>query len=88
MRVLVYACSAAVDSWMMGGYGKRLFPLLGIEPPYTPGRDLIGEVVELGPLSWKFRVGDMVAAALHPTAPGAHAEYAACPDSGTDFKSN
>ena len=79
---------------MMRGYGKRLFPLVGVAPPFTPGRDVIGEVVELGPLAWEFTTGDMVAAAIHPTSDGAHADLVACAETaaarlpaGVDFPS-
>ena len=72
----------AVDCWMMRGYGRQLFPLAGIAPPFTTGRDLVGEVVELGPLAWRYARGDIVAAALHPTREGAHADFVNCCESG------
>ena len=70
-----------IDAWMMRGYGKRLFPLLGVEPPFTPGRDVVGEIVEVGPLAWNYAVGEMVAAATHPTAEGGHADFTVCAES-------
>jgi NADPH:quinone reductase-like Zn-dependent oxidoreductase len=74
---------AAVDRWMMRGYGRRLFPLLGVEPPFTLGRDVVGEVVSVGPLAWGFAKGQMVAAATHPTADGSHADYALAAETAT-----
>jgi NADPH:quinone reductase-like Zn-dependent oxidoreductase len=34
---LVASSINPIDSWMMRGYGRQLFPLLGVEPPLTPG---------------------------------------------------
>lgn len=68
-------CYSLVDRWMMRGYGRRLFPLVGVQPPFTLGRDVVGEVVDLGPLAWGFTKGQMVVAATHPTAPGSHTDY-------------
>eukprot|EP01046_Picozoa_sp_COSAG06_P046394 COSAG06_NODE_6566_length_2879_cov_1.503237_5_plen_79_part_01 len=73
----------AVDRWMMQGYGRRLFPLVGVEPPFTLGRDVVGEVVALGPLAWNFAKGQMVVAATHPTAEGAHADYTVAAETAT-----
>jgi NADPH:quinone reductase-like Zn-dependent oxidoreductase len=68
-----------IDRWMLRGYGRRLFPMVGVAPPFTLGRDIVGEVVDMGPLAWRFYKGQMVAAATHPTqVEGAHAEYTLC----------
>jgi len=67
-----------IDCWMARGYGAQLFALTGAAPPLVLGRDVVGEVVARGPLAWGFALGDVVAAATHPTAPGAHAELALC----------
>ena len=72
----------AVDRWMLRGYGRKLFPMVGVEPPFTLGRDVVGEIVALGPLAWNFREGQRVVAATHPTADGAHAEYTVCAETG------
>ena len=68
---------------MVQGYGRRLFPLVGVEPPFTLGRDVVGEVVALGPLAWNFAKGQMVVAATHPTAEGAHADYTVTAETAT-----
>ena len=68
---------------MMRGYGRRLFPLVGVEPPFTLGRDVVGEVVALGPLAWGFAKGQMVVAATHPTAAGSHADYTVVAETAT-----
>ena len=67
---------------MLRGYGRKLFPMVGVEPPFTLGRDVVGEIVALGPLAWNFREGQRVVAATHPTADGAHAEYTVCAETG------
>jgi NADPH:quinone reductase-like Zn-dependent oxidoreductase len=77
IRVLASSINP-IDVWMTRGYGHNLFPWAGVEPPFTPGRDIVGEVVGLGPLAWNYVVGDMVAAATHPTACGSHADFAVC----------
>lgn len=59
---------------MRSGYGRSIFqPLL----PLILGRDVSGEVAEVGASVRSLRVGQEVFGALHPTAVrGTYAEYA------------
>ena len=58
---------------MRAGYGRSIFqPLL----PIILGRDVSGEVVDVGGSVKSFRVGQEVFGALHPTAArGTYADY-------------
>jgi NADPH2:quinone reductase len=49
------------------------------KPPFTPGYELVGVVVELGPGCSRLHVGDLIGAL---TVFGADAEYACVPESG------
>ena len=51
---------------MLRGYGRKLFPMVGVEPPFTLGRDVVGEIVALGPLAWNFREGQLVVLKVGP----------------------
>lgn len=59
---------------MRSGYGRSIFqPLL----PLILGRDISGEVAEVGASVRSLRVGQEVFGALHPTAVrGTYADYA------------
>eukprot|EP01052_Picozoa_sp_SAG31_P046109 SAG31_NODE_8684_length_1406_cov_1.638868_2_plen_169_part_00 len=83
IRVRVLASTInPIDAWMARGYGRQIFPLAGVAPPFTTGRDVVGKVVELGPLAWRYSRGDVVVAALHPTRGGAHADFVTCCENG------
>ncbi|WOH03004.1 hypothetical protein DCAR_0522394 [Daucus carota subsp. sativus] len=75
-EVLVRARAVSVnplDTRMRAGYGRSIFqPLL----PIILGRDVSGEVVDVGGSVKSFRVGQEVFGALHPTAArGTYADY-------------
>jgi NADPH:quinone reductase-like Zn-dependent oxidoreductase len=59
---------------MRGGYGRSLFePLL----PLVIGRDVSGEVMQLGNSVQHFQIGQQVFGALQPTATqGTYSNYA------------
>jgi alcohol dehydrogenase len=74
--VEVHAASInPIDTWMRGGYGRRLFD--NFRPlPFIPGRDFSGKIVQLGPSAFHYRVGDLVYGATAPTqALGSYAQY-------------
>ncbi|KAK4778640.1 hypothetical protein SAY86_006168 [Trapa natans] len=76
-EVLVRARAVSInplDTRMRSGYGRSIFqPLL----PLILGRDVSGEVAEVGASVRSLRVGQEVFGALHPTAVrGTYAEYA------------
>ena len=83
-QVLVRVAAATVNPTDLGfRAGGRALPD-GVEPPYIPGMDLAGVIVEVGPdvtgpggTAW--RAGDRVMAAVAPAVPGggAQAEYVA-----------
>lgn len=46
-----------IDTWMRRGYGKQLFETIR-KPPYVPGRDCAGTIVEIGPSVWNHKVSN------------------------------
>lgn len=73
-EVLVKVAAAGVgpwDAWIREGKSALPQPL-----PLTPGSDLSGEVVALGPDVSELRVGDQVYGVTNPQFIGAYAEYA------------
>lgn len=73
-EVLVRVAAAGVgpwDGWIRAGKSALPQPL-----PLTPGSDLSGEVVALGPGVSGLRVGDQVYGVTNPQFVGAYAEYA------------
>ena len=68
-----------IDWRMRAGYGRVLFTKIrGFELPLILGRDVAGEVVELGKGVRKFSVGEMVYGVSTSKAQGAYAEYVIC----------
>ena len=77
LRVL---CSSLnpIDLRMTQGYGARLRRLAAPQEfPFITGRDVVGEVVELGPDAQKFKTGDRVVGITGIKEVGAHSEYTA-----------
>jgi NADPH:quinone reductase-like Zn-dependent oxidoreductase len=73
-EVLVKVAAAGVgpwDAWIRAGKSALPQPL-----PLTPGADLSGQVVAVGPGESRFTVGDPVYGVTNPRFIGAYAEYA------------
>src|SRR5215510_9060552 len=73
-EVLVEVAAAGVgvwDGWIRDGKSALPQPL-----PLTPGSDLSGEIVAVGPGVFDLRVGDQVYGVTNPQFIGAYAEYA------------
>ena len=67
-----------IDLRMTQGYGRRLRKLVsGREFPFIAGKDLVGEVVEVGPGVNQFKCGDRVAGITGPKESGAFAQFVA-----------
>ncbi len=67
-----------IDLRMVQGYGSRLRRLAAKQEfPFIAGRDIVGEVVALGPDATKFKVGDRVAGINDIKESGGHAQYSA-----------
>jgi NADPH:quinone reductase-like Zn-dependent oxidoreductase len=73
-EVLVKVAAAGVgpwDGWIRGGQGAQPEPL-----PLTPGSDLAGEVVAVGPGVSRPRLGEQIYGVTNARFVGAYAEYA------------
>src|SRR4051812_31596804 len=73
-EVLVKVAAAGVgpwDAWIRAGKSALPQPL-----PLTPGADLSGHVVAIGPGESQLAVGDLVYGVTNPRFIGAYAEYA------------
>lgn len=67
-----------IDLRMVQGYGSRLRRLAAPEEfPFIAGRDIVGEIVAMGPEAIKFKVGDKVAGVNDIKESGAHAQFSA-----------
>src|SRR6202046_3093376 len=73
-EVLVKVAAAGVgpwDGWIRAGKSALPQPL-----PLTPGSDLSGEIITVGPEVVDLRVGDLVYGVTNTQFTGAYAEYA------------
>ncbi|MBV1887574.1 MAG: zinc-binding dehydrogenase [Parvibaculaceae bacterium] len=67
-----------IDLRMTQGYGAALRRLAAPkEFPYVAGRDVVGEVVAVGPKAKKFKIGDRVVGITGIKDIGAHAQFSA-----------
>ncbi|WP_026479055.1 zinc-binding dehydrogenase [Ahrensia sp. 13_GOM-1096m] len=72
-----------IDLRMVQGYGSRLRKLVAKQEfPFVAGRDIVGEVVGLGPNATKFKIGDIVAGINDIKEIGGHAQYSAITETG------
>ncbi|GJP65709.1 hypothetical protein CLOP_g22574 [Closterium sp. NIES-67] len=81
-EVLVKVSAASINpvDWkMQNGY----IPILPLRYPATPGMDLAGDVVGLGPGVTKYKVGDSVFGSASPFKLGALAQYAVLTAAGS-----
>ena len=77
VRVLASSINP-IDLRMVQGYGAKLRKLATKkEFPFISGRDVVGEVIEVGPDATKFKVGDRVAGINDIKEIGGHAEFSA-----------
>lgn len=80
VKIRVYAATVnPTDTYMRNGtYASRVE---AAEPPYVPGMDAAGEVLEVGPGVDRFSPGDRVMAIVLPTRPegGAYAQQVVVP---------
>jgi 2-desacetyl-2-hydroxyethyl bacteriochlorophyllide A dehydrogenase len=86
LLVRVRAASVNPADWKIAEGGLRLvFP---IKFPYTPGGDVAGEVVAVGPGVTQFKAGDQVVAFVDLKQGGGYAELAVVKASATALKAN
>ncbi|WP_280347312.1 NADP-dependent oxidoreductase [Pseudomonas sp. BN414] len=70
----VLACGVnPLDAWFRSGHLAARFPR---QLPYTPGVDVIGEVVERGEEAVHFEIGERLMGILSVLSDGGYAEYA------------
>ncbi|MCC9138316.1 NAD(P)-dependent alcohol dehydrogenase [Pontibacter silvestris] len=75
--IRVHAASVNQVDWKMRAGSPLPVPVIG--SPAIPGRDVAGEVVEIGKNVTPFKVGDKVFGMLSSTIGGAYAEFAVMP---------
>lgn len=81
VRVLASSLNP-IDLRMVQGYGSRLRRLVTRQEfPFIAGRDIVGEVVALGPEATKFKIGDRVAGINDIKETGGHAQFSAITES-------
>ncbi|CAI5500027.1 unnamed protein product [Closterium sp. Naga37s-1] len=81
-EVLVKVSAASINpvDWKIQ---NAYIPILPLRYPATPGMDIAGDVVGLGPGVTKYKVGDSVFGSSSPFKLGALAQYAVLPASGS-----